>query len=132
MAGKDGTSKEEFWRKTIARQLTSGLSQVKFCEQEKLNPNNFSFWKTTIKQRDEAKEHEVKRAFKQAAANRAARAEKASFIALVPATPSVKEAPSRTAVAEVEVAGARLRVFNGADCTTLCAIIRAMRESEPC
>jgi hypothetical protein len=87
-----------------------------------------------LKERDAAKAQDVQRALKQASANRKARAEKASFIPLVPATSTAAEPPatntSTAVVAEVEVSGARLRVFNGADCRTLCAIIRAMRESE--
>jgi hypothetical protein len=124
--------KEEFWRKKIAEQQASGLSQTAYCEREGLNANTFSSWKKILQERDAEKE--VKRALKQASVNRAARAAKASFIPLVPATSEVVEAarehPSTSAVAEVEVAGARLRVYNGADCRTLCAIIRAMRETD--
>lgn len=126
--------KEDFWRKKIAEQQASGLSQGAFCEREGLNANTFSSWKKILQERDAEQEQEVQRAFKRASASRAARTEKASFIPLLSAGSNVPEArstnTSTNAVAEVEVAGAHLRIYNGADCRTLCAIIRAMRESD--
>lgn len=126
---------EKFWSDHIAAKEASGLSQAAYCTREGLNPNTFSSWKTVLLKRKSEQAQEVQQAIRKASVNRAARAEKASFIPLVPTNskvtqPASTNPPRASAVAEVEVAGARLRIFNGADCGTLCAIIRAMRESE--
>jgi hypothetical protein len=47
-----GRTKEIFWRKAIRRQVASGLSQSEFCKRENLNPNNLSWWKREIANRD--------------------------------------------------------------------------------
>src|SRR5271168_5528001 len=49
---KRDKTKELFWRKAIARQSESGLSQQAFCQKEGLNPNNFSWWKRKISRRE--------------------------------------------------------------------------------
>ena len=33
------------WRRLVAEQLASGLSQDKFCEQRRVSPNQFRYWK---------------------------------------------------------------------------------------
>jgi hypothetical protein len=49
---RQGKTKEEFWRKVLARFERSGLSQIEFCTQEGLNPANLSWWKREIAKRD--------------------------------------------------------------------------------
>jgi hypothetical protein len=49
---RQGKAKEKFWRKTLARFVTSGLSQVEFCKREGLNPSNLGWWKREIATRD--------------------------------------------------------------------------------
>jgi hypothetical protein len=111
------------------------VEQAKFCEQEGLSANSFSFWKSTIKQRDAAKqEQEVKRALKRAAANRAARAsEPAAFVPLLAPTP--KTAPEENAehcVAEMFFASGSIRIMTGADSQTLGALLKALKEAALC
>lgn len=136
MPEKDSSTREEFWRKAIARQQASGLSQVKFCEQEGLGANSFSAWKTTINRQDAEKEQEVKRALRQASVNKAARvAETASFIPLVPAGESTKIAPAPAAdhcVAEIILSCGTIRINSGADSKTLGALLKALKETVLC
>ena len=137
MPGKKGSTREEFWRKAIPRQQASGLSQAKFCEQEGLSANSFSFWKSIIKQRDAAKqEQEVKRALKLASANRAARAsESASFVPLLAPAETLKAAPKKDAehcVAEIFFTGGSIRIMTGADSQTLGALLKALKEAALC
>ncbi|SFD42783.1 IS66 family insertion sequence element accessory protein TnpA, partial [Pseudoalteromonas denitrificans] len=42
----------EDWQTIIEAQLASGLTIVKYCEQNKINPKTFSSRKATLKQRD--------------------------------------------------------------------------------
>jgi hypothetical protein len=124
--------KQEFWRGKIAEHKASGLSQTAFCKREALNPNTFSSWKKILQTRDAEEERQVDRLLKKASANRAARAEKAQFIPLVPPATKPDVRPAEGAVAELSIAGTCLRILAGADCRTLCALIRALKESERC
>jgi transposase-like protein len=50
------TTKEAFWRRTIAEQVTSGLSVQVFCRQHQLQPHSFYSWKREIRLRDQARD----------------------------------------------------------------------------
>ena len=45
-------SNSEYWKQVIKDQTSSGLVQVKWCEQNDVNIHNFRYWKNKIK-RDE-------------------------------------------------------------------------------
>ena len=45
-------TRELFWRKQIARQLRSGLSQVEFCRRNRLVHGTLGWWKREIKRRE--------------------------------------------------------------------------------
>jgi hypothetical protein len=49
---KNDGAREKFWRHAIARQIQSGLTQAKFCEQEHLSLNSLSFWKSVLRKKD--------------------------------------------------------------------------------
>lgn len=91
-------TKEIFWRKTIARQLESRLTQAAFCEEERINQNNFSWWKKEISRRDA----EV-------------RAEKPSpaFVEVSAVTEAKTKYPdhNHAAVAEIDLAAQVVRIF---------------------
>ena len=42
----------ENWQTIIETQLASGLTIVKYCEQNKINPKTFSSRKSTLKRKD--------------------------------------------------------------------------------
>lgn len=45
-------SREGFWRKLVAEQRRSGLSQAEFCRRRGLVPGTFAWWKRELKRRD--------------------------------------------------------------------------------
>ena len=133
-ANKD-PDKEQYWRRLHEKQRSSGLSQKAYCAREGLNANTFSSWKKIIKTRDGEQQQAVKRAVRQAFLNRAAKiAEPASFIPLVPTATTEPLPPPTTKniVAEISFGGGLVRVIAGADCTTLVALLRALKECANC
>jgi len=44
--------KEQFWRRTIADQDSSGLSIKAYCQREGLEPRNFHRWRLVLARRD--------------------------------------------------------------------------------
>ncbi|SHJ99070.1 hypothetical protein SAMN02745975_03396, partial [Geosporobacter subterraneus DSM 17957] len=46
------TPNQDYWEQVIADQRDSGLTQVKWCEQNDVNIHNFRYWKNRLK-RDE-------------------------------------------------------------------------------
>lgn len=51
--GKAVPSREPFWRRTIAQQLRSGLSQSAFCRRKGLSAGTLAWWKQELKRRDQ-------------------------------------------------------------------------------
>lgn len=47
-------AKEAFWRKTLQRFATSGLSVREFCRREQVTESAFYAWRRTLGERDEA------------------------------------------------------------------------------
>jgi len=129
--------KEVYWRQKLLEWKRSGLSQAEFCRREGLNQNTFSSWKTIIPERDA--EQRIKDRSERVAAK-----EKPSFIRVEvdtkgsakvnkPAQDNSKmktaeRPPERTVAAELIDAkiGYRVRIFNGADVSTLTAIVNAL------
>lgn len=49
---KKEKAKEFFWRRAVARQIESGLSQSAFCAREGIAASSFSSWKNEFARRD--------------------------------------------------------------------------------
>ena len=45
-------SKRTFWQQHIENQISSGLTQAKYCLESGLNKNTFTCWKSKLKQLD--------------------------------------------------------------------------------
>ncbi len=109
--------KEKFWRKAIERQQASGLSQIAFCAKEGLNPNNFSWWKREIAQRDAAGE------ITEVTANR-----QDLFVPVVQVQSENLNTDGTKPIAEIDLSEGRVRIFAGIDRHSLHEIIAALRE----
>ena len=114
---KRDKAKELFWRKAIARQAVSGLTQSEFCRREGLNANNFSGWKTEIAQRDA----------ESSASDLSAEPEPVfvAVSAVARTEPSIK---SPNPIAEIDLTAGVVRIFAGVDRHSLHEIIAALRE----
>ncbi len=94
------------WRKVLAAQIGSGLSQNALCMREGLNPNNFSSWKKVIKRRDQEK---------------SAKTETDSIPVFMPVAQlqhpvNIRaETNSQPAVAELDYAARTVKIFAGID-----------------
>jgi len=113
---KRDKAKELFWRKAVARQSESGLSQNAFCREERLNPNCFSWWKREISQRD---------------ADKAARSpvpeNQAVFVPLAQ-LPVKNHVDSIRPIAEIDLSAGVVRIFAGIERHALHEIIAVLRE----
>src|SRR5262245_49848001 len=54
MAKRWSGEREGFWREQVQRQVASGLSVRRFCEQRGLSEASFYAWRRTLARRDEA------------------------------------------------------------------------------
>lgn len=105
-------AKEMFWRKTIARQLESRLTQAAFCEQERINQNNFSWWKREVSRRDA-----------ELSAGKAA-----TFVQLTTGFEDKLPETSQIAIAEIDLTSHAVRIFRNIDRNALREILAALRE----
>jgi len=108
--------KEQFWRRAVARQQLSGLSQQAFCAQERLNANNFSWWKTEIRKRDLEKGAMVE-ADKQADL----------FVPVVQVS-EMRDHNALRPVAEIDIARGSIRIFAGINRHDLHELLSVLRE----
>lgn len=108
--------KEMFWRRTIARQLNSKLTQAAFCDEERINQNNFSWWKREISRRD---------------AELNAEQASAAFVQVSAVSEEKPRCPenNHAAVAEIDLATQVCRIFRNIDRHALYEILVALRES---
>ncbi len=129
--------KEAYWRHKLDEWKRSGLSQAAFCRREELNANTFSSWKTIIPERDAEQKVNGR-------SERTAPQEKPSFVRVEVDTndgaqpsPSahtnsrakpLEQPPELTVAAELVDSknGYRVHIFNGADSSTLSALVAAL------
>jgi hypothetical protein len=152
MANRSSTrdpKKEAFWREKLRNWQDSGLSQAEFCRNEGLNPNSFSSWKVIIPKRDAERATTQRtsgdrgRARQTVAKQLAARRNKPTFVRLdlsegtnartvstretidaEQSEPSGREFPAAELIDPRS--GCRVRIFNGADRSTLTALVSAL------
>jgi hypothetical protein len=113
---KRDKTKELFWRKAIARQSESGLSQQAFCQKDGINPNNFSWWKREISRRDSDKVTEIP-----ASSNR-------EIFVPVAHVPNTIHVDSTKAIAEIDLSTGVVRIFAGIDRHALHEMLAVLRE----
>jgi hypothetical protein len=152
MARQDHSSsrdpeKEEYWREKLRNWRSSGLSQADFCRKEGLNQNSFSSWKKIIAKRDIEQAPRAKevgdRAKQQRLAASPKLAKKPMFVKLgfdshaeadgggnlVAAKADREGLPDGQLLAAELLdprSGLRVRVFNGADRSTLSALVASL------
>lgn len=107
---------ELFWRKAIARQLESVLTQNAFCEKEGLNPHNFSWWKREIALRDREK-----------ASNKVSEESQAIFFPVAIAETEAS-GDSGKPIAEADWSAGVVRIYAGIDRDALHEIMMVLRE----
>jgi len=128
----------EFWTEKVRQWQRSGKAQSVFCREEGLNLNSFNGWKQAL-----LAAKSPKSGVKQAPAAMAAKSNsvdaKPSFLrfpisdSAVDKTPSEKPEPAQVKQAEVTPilaaelidagSGRRVRIFNGADQSTVAALL---------
>ena len=151
-AAKRDPEKEAFWRAVLGRYQKSGLSQAEFCRREGLNPQNFSSWKGVLARRDlEQARKRIGNSGKQENSRSgmdkavSAKEKKPAFVRLQIAAEEelgVSEADKgnrkpqpngnnhQVIAAELTApGGCQVRIFNGADSSTLSALIQALANS---
>ena len=106
-------SKERFWRTTVQRWRSSGLSVRAFCEQQGLAEPTFYAWRRSIEDRD-------------AAALR--------FVPVQVVSEPKPETPAEGSLGGLELvvgAGRRLRIGPGFDAPTLRRLLMLLEEGRP-
>lgn len=117
---KRDKSKEMFWRRALADQLASGLTQNEYCRQHGLNANNFSWWKREIARRDEQK-----------LAKKVAVSPAPAFVQIAQPTEtnlSPGESSNGKIIAEIDLSAGTLRIFASINKQALQEIFAALRE----
>jgi hypothetical protein len=109
-------AKELFWRKAVARQLESGLTQAVFCEKEGLSANSFSWWKREGSRRDADR----------LSKNSTPKAE-AIFVPVAHVSDE-DQIGILTPIAEIDLTAKVVRIFAGIDRHSLHEVIAALRE----
>ena len=138
--------KEGYWRQMLTMWQNSGLSQAEFCRQERLNANTFSSWKAIIPERD-AELETVKPVVQSHRRNagpggRKPHSATPAFVKLEVGDTNSSAEPAGSTVSPALVAsslgnqlaaeliapqsGCLVRVFNGADHSTLSALVAAL------
>lgn len=109
-----------FWRRALADQLASGLTQNEYCRQHGLNANNFSWWKREIARRDEQK-----------LAKKVAVSPAPAFVQIAQPTEtnlSPGESSNGKIIAEIDLSAGTLRIFASINKQALQEIFAALRE----
>lgn len=118
---KRDLAKEQFWRKTIARCSTSGVSRSEFCKKEGLSVELLRYWTGVIAERDEEQ---------QLVESRRVPTDQ-TFLPVVVVEPKTHDrlpGTQQMPVAEIVVAGGSIRLFNGITTDTCRALWQALRE----
>lgn len=118
---KRDKSKEMFWRRALADQLASSLTQNEYCRQHGLNANNFSWWKREIARRDEQK-----------LAKKVAVSPAPAFVQIAqPTEVNLRsgESSNGKVIAEIDLSAGTLRIFASINKQALQEIFAALRES---
>lgn len=137
--------KEAYWRKFLTQWRHSGLSQAEFCRRHGLNANTFSSWKTIIRERDAQRPGAGTGHIRGRTGNpKNKTASAARFVRLEvdndppdpmqpqsgTVRPAAEAASSHAAVLAAEIflpsTDCRVRIYNGANASTLSALISAL------
>jgi hypothetical protein len=113
---KRDKTKELFWRKAIARQLESGLSQHAFCQKEGLNPNNFPGG-------NESSNRDSERATKDPVFEN-----QTAFVPVAHVQDSDQKDESTKPIAEIDLSTGVVRIFAGINRHALHAMLAVLRE----
>lgn len=115
------SAKEQFWRKTIARQMCSGLSQSAFCKREGLSHNTLSWWKRELASRDGTRAETVRNA---------ETSTQPIFVPLAPVQNTVRVSAVPGPLAEIDLTSRVVRIYAGVDRHSLYEVLAALREVE--
>lgn len=115
-------TKQQFWRRAIARFTTSGVTKAEFCRREGLSADVLRYWILAIAQRDEE--------MRLAELSKAKGKEQVFLPVVVVEQKATDRLPGthQMAVAEIVVAQGTVRLFNGITTDTCRALWRALQE----
>ena len=146
-SSKRDLKKEAFWREAFAQYQKSGLNQAEFCRREGLNPQRFSGWKGLIAERDLEQARKItsnneKQENLRTGIKASMQKKKPAFVKLQidpgeelqfgeAHKSNTKLLPCshnhQVIAAELTApAGCQVRVFNGADPSTISALLQAL------
>jgi hypothetical protein len=119
--GKRDAAKEMFWRRTLARYVTSGLTIAEFCKKEGLERHTFYHWRETIPERDATRE--------QAKSLPDGKTDDRCFVPVTIRSNSASADPiHRQVVAELIFSGGSVLVFDGIGADTLRTLVQSLAE----
>jgi hypothetical protein len=139
----DAEIKEQYWREKLRQWQESKKSQVGFCREQGINPNSFYGWKKVISDRDAKSQPSRTTSTGKGVSSVESfkidgpKAIAPAFVRLsIDCQDSVadKQPPSNQTLAEPSMlaefidaaSGRRLRIFSGADESTVAALLAAM------
>lgn len=123
-AEKSSKEKEVNWRNVIAKQKASGLSQSAFCEKEGLKAKLFSLWKCKL-DRQSRKEKDKSTSITLPVSTRKSQN---IFVPIAHPTDTKLIASSERPIAELDLSGGVVRIYEGIDRHSLYEIVSALRE----
>ncbi len=115
--GNRDRAKEMFWRRTLARYATSGLSIAEFCKKEGVQRNAFYHWREVIPERDTEKSLPD------------CKTENSCFVPVTIRSDATPADPiQRQVVAELIFSGGSILVFDGIGNDTLRTLVQSVAE----
>jgi hypothetical protein len=141
-AARDAEIKEQYWREKLRHWQESKKSQAEFCREQGINPNSFYGWKKVITDRDAKAASRTASTGKEVSSAESlkidgSKAITPAFVRLsIDCQDSVADRQPHSKPTLVEpsmlaefidaASGRRLRIFSGADESTVAALIAAM------
>ena len=117
-----GTQKELFWRRTLGRFATSGITKKEFCRREGLTESSFSWWKSNLGRRDRDRDAE----------NGSVPTVTGTFVPVAIADPSVTPLLNdRNGLIEIDLRQGIVRISGAPTAHTLTALLAVLREPAP-
>jgi hypothetical protein len=117
--------REQYWRDQISKWSASGVSQVQFCKDEGLNLNTFVSWKSLMKKRDAKAQKSDRRRQSSPTFAKVKLVHESEERQAPSGTPSALSGQGIVAAELTKGQDLHLKIFNGADRSTLVAIFTA-------
>lgn len=108
------TSNSQYWEQVIADQTNSGLTQVKWCEQNDVNIHNFRYWKSRIKGNKHSNDTPLKPTW--------------MLVTKSSAAPTIKPSESETGQIDLKVGKVKMTLRNSVDSNLLSNVLEVLMQ----